>query len=40
MSEHSLSVIPVVERDSEKFLGSVTSNDIVELMIMEATGGH
>ena len=40
MSENSLSVIPVVERDSEKFLGSVTSNDIVELMIMEATGGH
>ncbi len=40
MSENSLSVIPVVERDSDKFLGSVTSNDIVELMIMEATGGH
>ena len=32
MSENSLSVIPVVERDSEKFLGAITSNDIIQLM--------
>ena len=40
MSENSISIIPVVERDSEKFLGAVTSNDIIELMTMEATGEH
>ena len=40
MSENSVSVMPVVERDSERFLGAVTSNDIIELMTMEATGEH
>ena len=40
MSEHSLSIMPVVERGSDKFLGAVTSNDIVELMISETGGGH
>jgi len=38
MSENSLSVMPVVERDSEKFLGAVTSNDIIQLMTMETRG--
>ncbi|MCE2441330.1 MAG: cation:proton antiporter [Candidatus Latescibacteria bacterium] len=32
MSESSLSVMPVVERESEKFLGAVTNNDIIQLM--------
>ena len=36
MTENSQSVIPVMERGSEKFLGAVTSHDIVELMISEA----
>lgn len=40
MSENSVSVIPVVERESERFLGSVTRSDIVELMVAQATGGH
>ena len=40
MSENSVSVMPVVERESEKFLGSVTRSDIVELMIEQATGEH
>ena len=40
MSENSVSVIPVVEKDSEKFLGAVTSNDVVELMTLDATGAH
>ena len=40
MSENSVSVIPIVEEDSDKFLGAVTSNDIVELMTQEATGTH
>ena len=35
MSENSLSVMPVVERDSERFLGAVTSNDIIQLMTMD-----
>ena len=40
MSENSVSVMPVVERESKKFLGSVTRRDIVELMIEQATGEH
>ena len=40
MSENSLSILPVVERGSEQFLGAVTSNDIIELMTMEAVGEH
>ena len=40
MSENSVSIMPVVERDSERFLGAVTSNDIIELMTTEATGEH
>lgn len=40
MSEHSVSVMPVVERETEKFLGSITRSDIVELMVVQATGGH
>ena len=40
MSEHSVSVMPVVERESEAFLGSITRTDIVELMVAQATGEH
>ena len=40
MSEHSVSVMPVVERETEKFLGSITRSDIVDLMVEQATGGH
>ena len=39
MSESSLSVMPVVERDSGLFLGAVTNNDITQLMTMDAMGG-
>ena len=40
MSEHAVSVIPVVDPESEKFLGAITRNDIVELMTAEAIGTH
>ncbi len=40
MSEHAVSVIPVVDEKSVRFLGAVTSNDIVELMTLEGTGAH
>lgn len=40
MSEESVSVMPVVDRESGKFLGSVARSDIVDLMVEEATGGH
>ena len=40
MTESSLTTIPVLERESEKFLGAVTTHDIVELMMDEAGGGH
>ena len=37
MTENSLSTIPVMERDSEKFLGAINSHDIVNLMVNEAS---
>ena len=40
MTETSLSTIPVVEPKSEKFIGAVTREDIVELMMTEFRGGH
>ncbi len=30
MAHHSLTVIPVMERDSGKFLGSFTSHDVLD----------
>ena len=40
MNETGLSVLPVVERESEKLIGSVTQADIVELMVTDYQGGH
>ena len=40
MSDNSISVIPVVESETDKFLGAVTSNDIVELITPEADATH
>ena len=40
MTETSFSTIPVVERESEKFIGAVTQEDIVELMMTEFRGEH
>ena len=40
MSDNSVSVMPVMERESEKFLGAITRGDIVELMTVQATGEH
>ena len=37
MTENSLSTIPVLDRETEKFLGSINSNDIVGLIVSE---GH
>ena len=34
MANHSLTIIPVVERGSNKFLGSVTSHDVLDLMML------
>ena len=34
MSRHSLSVIPVLDKDSDKFLGTITSHDVVDLVIL------
>lgn len=38
MTENSISALPVIDRDSEKFLGMVTSLDILELVTHEARG--
>ena len=38
MSEESVSVIPVVERDTERFLGAVSTSDITQLITMETMG--
>ena len=40
MIETSLSTIPVVDRENEKFIGAVTREDIVELMMTELRGAH
>ena len=40
MTETSLSIIPVVERETEKFIGAVTREEIVELMMNEFRGEH
>ncbi len=40
MMENSLTVIPVVEEDSEKFLGVVSRQDVVDLITLEARGAH
>ncbi len=34
MTNHSLSVIPVIDRDSGEFLGSVTSENVLELAVL------
>ena len=34
MSRHSLSVIPVLDKDSEEFLGTITSHDVVDLVLL------
>jgi len=38
MTERSLTVMPVMDRQSEKFVGMITSQDILELIIAEARG--
>ena len=40
MTENSLTVIPVVEEESEEFLGMVTSQDVLDLITLEARGAH
>ena len=34
MMDHSLSVIPVIDEDLDEFLGTVTSQDILDLVIL------
>lgn len=38
MTERSLTVMPVVQRESGKFVGAVSSRDILDLIIAEAKG--
>ena len=38
MSEHSVSVVPDLERDTERFLGAVSTSDITQLITMETMG--
>ena len=40
MTETSLSILPVVDRETEKFIGAVSREDIVELMLTEFRGEH
>ena len=39
MTEHSLTVIPVKDRESDAFVGAVTSQEILELITAQARGG-
>ena len=34
MTDHSLTVIPVMERGTDRFLGSVTSQDVLDLVVL------
>ena len=34
MANHSLTIIPIMERDSNKFLGSIASHDVLDLMVL------
>ena len=40
MTERSLTVMPVTHRESSKFVGMITSQDILDLIIAEARGEH
>ncbi len=40
MTEASLTVLPVLDRETERFLGAITSQEIVELITSEARGGE
>ena len=34
MADHSLTVIPIMERESGKFLGTVTSDEVLNLALL------
>jgi len=34
MADHSLGVIPIMERDTGRFLGSVASHDVLDLVVL------
>ena len=40
MTETSLTALPVIDRNSEEFLGVVTTPDILDLITLEARGSH
>ena len=40
MTERSLTVLPITDRESGKFLGMITRQDILDLMVAEARGEH
>ncbi len=40
MTENTLTVMPVVEEESEEFLGMVSSQDVLDLITLEARGAH
>ena len=40
MTEASLTVLPVLDRETKRLVGSITSQEIVELITSEARGGE
>ena len=40
MTERSLTVMPVTDRESGKFVGTVTSQEILDLIVAQARGEH
>ncbi len=40
MTEASLTVLPVLDRETKRFVGAITSQEIVELITSEARGGE
>ena len=40
MLENSLTVLPVLDRENDEFLGAVTNQDVLDLITLEARGEH
>lgn len=40
MTENSLTIMPVMERESGEFAGAISTQEIMELITAEARGGH
>ena len=38
MTDHSISVLPVIDSESGEFIGSIASSEVVEMIVLTAQG--